>query len=415
MTDNASLHDVYATYQRRNTLQFEKMCFSLILLCTFFNFFLCFINTNVHGISTAVIIGCEIILIFSAAFLGFHRVDKAKLYWLAVLGAQFFLFVFFSLIKHEALAKPLRDVIIMPVFMVLGLSCYRLNLVRPLLAVLFIVLIVGLLEAFWAEKFLSIFNFKDYFVAKGAMEEFAPQPLNTFASGTRPGGRFLLDLPGIHRIASIFLEPISLGFFSFILALYFISIRKEISHIVYGTAVAMALVLIWLSDARMALGCFMATFIFKELFSRIDHRFSLIVFPICLMAAYTVDAAGLLDIGGEGIGARIHSTVLSLDLSSLEVWMGFGKVTYTADSGLADMMKSQGILSVLIFWISPVIFMKRVPPEARVFIWGVAFYLAFGFLISPAYTSIKTAALLWFMYGSLLYHDRYHEELEYNG
>ena len=44
--------------------------------------------------------------------------------------------------------------------------------------------------------------------------------LELFISGIRPGGRFFWFPIEIHRISSVFLEPVSLGFYAFISGLY---------------------------------------------------------------------------------------------------------------------------------------------------------------------------------------------------
>ena len=84
------------------------------------------------------------------------------------------------------------------------------------------------------------------------------------------------------------------------------------------------------------------------------------------------------------------------------LFLGIGNIAITYDSGWADMLSNQGLAGFLLYWLAPVLFAKKVSPEARVFIFGTQIYLTLGFLLSPAIFSIKTAALLWFCYGSLL-------------
>lgn len=377
----------------------------LIIACITFNFGLCFVNANVMGISAPVIIMCEMLLVGLSALYGFRRLTKAKLYWATIILLQILIVAALSFGKHELMMKSLRDVMIMPVFIVLGLAAYRLEFTKILIGIGLMVMAFALAEAIMPEKFLTIFNFKSYFVAKGAMEDLEWLSLNTFASGMRPGGRFLFDLPGVHRISSVFLEPVSLGFFAFISALYFIAIKKSMRTGLYILGLSLSFLLIWLSDARMALGCLVTMLLLRPVFARMDHRFSALVFPAFIFMAYVLDQFHLLNASGEGLGARIHSTMKVLSETDFELLLGLSSFSFTADSALADLLQSQGILGVLLFCLAPIFFMRKMPERSRIYMFGVALYISFGFLLSPAIYSIKTAALLWFMYGYLLSRD----------
>ncbi len=386
----------------------------LVIACIAFNFGLCFINANVTPISAGPIILCEIILIGLSAAYGFRRLTKAKIFWLGVLALQIFWLGLLSMAKQELLMKPLRDVMILPIFVTLGLAAYRLEFTKILLWISAAITALAMFEVLAAQTFLMIFNFKSYFVAKGAMEDLNWLALNTFASGIRPGGRFLFDLPGVHRISSVFLEPVSLGFYAFISALYFVCVKNTMTRLQYGLGLFISFLLIWLSDGRMALGCLIIMLSFRSIFSRLDHRFSLLIFPLCLFLAYVVDQAQILNITGEGLGARIHSTMMVLSQSNFDILLGLSKYAFTADSGLADLLQNQGILGVVLYWISPALFIRKLPQQARIYLFGLSIYLSFGFLLSPAVFSIKTAALLWFLYGYLISRDFTHEAIEPN-
>lgn len=377
----------------------------IVGLCLFFNFFLCFVNTKIMGITPPVIILCEMVLTGIAVLLGFYRIDRIKLFWLAILALQIGLIAVLSAFKGELLMKPLRDVMIMPIFIALGIAAFRLNFTKILLAFSALITVIALCEAFLTDTYLSLFNLREFYIAKGIMEEEKIiNELDVFASGVRPGGRFLLDLPGVHRIASVFLEPVSLGFYAMIAGIYFIAVKEAISKKAYIAGLAMSFLLIWLSDARMALGVFVLTFALRPLLARLDHRLSIFILPLLLLFVYGIDTAHLLDQGGEGIGARFHSTMILLSQTNLEIFMGVSRYEdyFVADSALGYLLNDQGFLGVLLFWLPPIFFMRSLPKEARIYLFGLGFYIALGMVLTQAIFTIKTASLLWFCYGYLI-------------
>ncbi|PZO88219.1 MAG: hypothetical protein DI626_02205, partial [Micavibrio aeruginosavorus] len=296
---------------------------------------------------------------------------------------------------------------IMPVFIALGLSARNLNLTKTFFVFSVFVLIVALVEAMYIDAYLSLLNIRDYYIQKGGMIDTVIHDQNLFASGDRPDGRFLFDIRGVHRISSIFLEPVSLGFYAAITAMFFVSVKETISGKLYYATLSICLGLIILSDARMAFATFMVVIFLRFLFRCADHRFSILVLPAVLICAYFIDAFSLMEKTGEGLGYRIHVTIRLLSHLDMATALGlsdFGSLN-VVDSGLGTLFENQGILGILVYWLAPLIFMKKLSLAPRIYTYGVAIYTAFGFLVSPAIFSIKTASLLWFQLGYLIGRD----------
>lgn len=370
--------------------------------CVLFNLVLCFLNTRVMSVSGAYVILCELALVGCALGYGARHIDRRKMYWLAVLYMQAMLLVVLSVAKEEILAKPLRDVLILPVFMLLGLSAYRLRFTPVLLALTGFVTLVALYEALAVDSFLNWFNVRDYFIAKGAENDFSYTDTDLFVSGIRPQGKFLFDF-GFHRVSSVFLEPVSLGFYGFIAGAYAVAAKDRMTRRQFAALLGMALFLIWISDGRMALGALLLLLFGRPVFARLDHRFALLVFPALFLLSVAVYAGEWMSTEGEGTGARIHSTLSKLEKADLPILAGVSQFPdLTVDSALLDLINNHGLAGFLLFWLSPVLFGGRLPQEARVYLFGVSLFLALGFLFSAAIFTIKTAALLWFIYGYLV-------------
>lgn len=370
--------------------------------CLLFNFLLCFANTHLLHLSGAYVILSELILVGCALTFSLRHIDRRKMYWLVVLYLQAVLLIVLSIAKEEILAKPLRDVLILPVFMLLGLSACKTRFTPILLALTGLVALVALYEALWVESFLNWFNVREYFIAKGADNDFSFTETDLFVSGIRPGGRFLLDF-GFHRVSSVFLEPVSLGFYGFIVGAYAVAVRERMQRRQYMALMALALFLVWIADGRMALGALAVMWAARPLFARLDHRMSLFIFPALFLLSAVIYTWELMSFDGQGTGARIFSTMSKL--GELDVPILFGLSHFpglTVDSALLDLLNNHGIFGFLLFWLSPILFRGSLPREARIYLFGVSLFLAFGFLFSAAIFTIKTAALLWFIYGYLI-------------
>lgn len=306
--------------------------------------------------------------------------------------------------------QPIRDVIIMPVFIVLGLSAGKGDFSKPLIWIGLFVLVVALLEAVFPHEFLRLVNFRKYYVAKGAIEDiefFGDLEVNV--NGQRPAGSgFLARIPGLHRISSVFLEPVSLGFYAFILGLFFIATKEDQPKVRYYTCLFISLLLILLSDARMALGSLVVMLLCRPIFTKLDHRLSVVVFPLIFVIGLLIYLTNILPTHGEGIGKRIFWTMNTLSRTDPDILLGASKYmkgddpNSIDDLAFAKLVSFQGLFGFLLYWLSPIFFMRRLSREGTIYMFGVAIFLSFGFMLSAAIFSIKTAALLWFSYGYLI-------------
>lgn len=381
----------------------------IIAGCVLFNFFLCFANSVGIGISETHVILMELTFVSLAAAYGFYRPNRGQYFWLMVLIAQFVLLAVLSVLRDELLIKAFRDVMIMPVFVALGLASAKINFTKPLLVLSAFIGAVALFEAFFLGIFTELFNIKAYYIAKGYdPDSFQYISEDVFVSGIRPGGRFFPFPFEIHRVSSVFLEPVSLGFYAFISGLYFIAMKDSLPRRQVVLAIFVTLLLIWLGDARMAFGSLVLVIICRPLFARMHQMLSVLIFPAALLFGVFVVESGIFNLSGEGLGARILWTFEGLKITQEEQF--FGLKPYAAemvDSGFLYLLASQGIWGFLLYWLPPVFFKNKFPREARIYWFGASIFLTSGFMISNAIFTIKTAALLWFGYGYVMARARH--------
>ncbi len=387
---------------RRRITPVEYLPYLIIPGCVIFNFILCYINTRLFTVTIPMVIACEVVLVALSAVYGFFRIDKLKLYWLGILLLQIALILILSVYRQEFLMKPLRDMIIIPIFAVLGLSSLRLNVIPLLFWLSGIIIFFAMFEGFFLSTFTEYFNIRRYYVEKGVLGEDVFVPHDLGISGIRPNERFLVDLP-FHRLSSVFLEPVSMGFVGFIIGLFFVSVKKHLSLAVYIAGLVCAYTIILISDGRMAFGSLTLILLLRPLLARTDHRFAILIFPALLTIGLTMYLSGAFGQTGEGIGWRIQDTMQKLSVIDLDLLLGTSLRTHHAeDSGLLKILQFQGVIGFLLFWLSPILFMRRLPEEPKIYLFGISLFLGFGFLLSAAILTIKSMALLWFLYGYLI-------------
>ena len=335
--------------------------------------------------------------------LGMVRKDILRSPWTLVLLLQASWLVFLWVVRGEVQLKPIRDAIIMPLFILLGMCARHLDIGRFLLRANLAIIVFAVFEVLFLDNFLSACNVIDYFISKGSTPEFQRDFSGTelFVSSIRPNGRFLVDIPGVHRLSSIFLEPVSLGMYGAISGMILLAFQARMSRLHLYLGLLTSCLLIWLADGRLAFGVFLLCLLVKPFISRIPAWFAIFVLPTALIVGWSVTALGLGSTSGEGIAARLHSTFTVFSRLDLSVFVGLGglQVAGTVDTGLGYLLETQGLFGTLIFWLAPILVHRHVQGPARSLMFFMAIYFGAGFLFSAALYTIKTAALLWFVFG----------------
>ncbi|HML30662.1 MAG TPA: polysaccharide biosynthesis protein GumE, partial [Hyphomicrobium sp.] len=203
---------------------------SLILIaCVAFNAGLAVVNTNAMRLTPSIVMLVEGLLTCSAIAVSLLRWKPAMTPMLVVMALIFLFGVVRTFATEELQPKYIRDVMIIPVFLLLGMASEEKYLVRTILAIQTIVLAVFLVEAFLPDLHSKLFNIQDYYInTRGTRaDEFYNTNSDLFISATRPGARyfpFVTDL----RMSSIFLEPVSLGNYCSIIVAFTVSCFRRI-------------------------------------------------------------------------------------------------------------------------------------------------------------------------------------------
>eukprot|EP00873_Tetraselmis_striata_P026158 jgi/Tetstr1/446422/TSEL_033964.t1 len=226
-----------------------RSVFAIVIAALVFNCFLAFVNTRVTGISASHVMLVEVLLIGVGFLLALDR--RVDLY--VVLTIYLTYMALILAMRPELDLKGIRDGLIPICFYFLGRGVRDIRSVDKLvLACAGIVIAVGLFEYFLLDIFLANININDYYIARGTINagDNFTEGSDLFISGIRPEGRNFFPFLGIHRVSSVFLEPVSMGNFGAFLGMWAL-FRKDMAR--RKLLFAASATVIILGDARFGL------------------------------------------------------------------------------------------------------------------------------------------------------------------
>lgn len=382
---------------------------NVLWACVLFNLGLCFVNSSVFGISTLHVVLAEAAILAAAFLLPFAKGTRSPGRMDLLLILLFGTWLLLSILRQNADPKFFRDVAIIPLFIILGMaSCNGEGLHRRLFWLHIVILGFALWEAFAVTSFVRVFSIADYFASTRGSNTLAwSVDSGLFLSSVRPEERFLFaDLP-IHRLSSVFLEPVSLGNYVVIATIWLAGFWKQIPAWMRLPAVLATLLLLVGSDSRMATVTCVAILLALP--------FKRLIFPLApaltaplVIAAMTFLAWALdLKSGLDDFGGRIAHAVEVLGDFRLEEYAGLSlaPLNGSEDAGFAYIIMTQSLVVAAILWAC--LFVRKLRSvDSRYVHLAIALYVALNLTVSWSLFSIKTAAIVWVLLGRSIRDDR---------
>lgn len=396
-----------AVHEQRDsiTVGLTTLVGATLLAAFLFNPFLAFINASVMGIGRNHVVAAEMLVVATALLLIAFNARRIMLPWIGLLAGLVGAGIFFGLVNYQMELRYIRDVVNIPIFVLLGMLFVRGDLVRLVMLVQLLVLVVLLFEAFFPADFGATFDIVSYYVnTRGFSEElFWNADSTLFVSATRPGERFLLGFLEIHRLSSLFLEPVSLGNYTVLLTIFITAFWQRMSIFQKTFLVASTLVILIGSDGRLAVVISLLIVFGALVFTRLPAYSHILYLPGAVIAAALLVSLLGIRSGTDDFPGRIAFSMdmlASLDLSAL---MGLSQYTSVRfdDSGIAYFLVTQSIIGVMAIWLFVCLTFSQRTRTNIIFIHGIAIYISLNLLVSYSLFSIKTASLLWFIYGYL--------------
>lgn len=378
----------------------------LVVWATLFNAVLAIINGHVVALSSGAVIAAEVGTVALAHVLVLREFRQEMMVWYALLAAFVILFMVRSLLTGDPQVVYLRDVLLIPTFILLGMTSRRDDLTPLICFVHLIVIVVMLYEALDTAGYAKLFEVQNYYINTRGYdyEMFWNEESDLFVSATRWQDRFFLPFLGLHRLSSIFLEPVSLGNYCVFITIYFCARFSSLSAVErWFLGLGNVAVLIG-SDGRFAATSSLIIILGAMLATKLPRRSAVLYLPGVVLAAIILTRLAGLHSGSDDFPGRIAYTVELLLRSDLADFAGLSSkatIEEAVDSGIAYIIMTQSIIGLSMVWIFVILGAREDRPEQIRYTHGLCIYLALALMVSASVFTIKTAALLWFAHGSL--------------
>jgi putative polymerase len=300
--------------------------------------------------------------------------------------------------------KLLRDALLIPTFIVLGLTFSSRNLVMVVGFLITLYVGVAMLEAVDTGAYAKLFEIQEFYInTRGFTEaDFWNKDSPLFASSHRPDGRFL-PLVDLHRLSSFFLEPVGSEAFCIVIWAFLCACYSDISAKARALLTGITLLAIVGTDGRLAIVLTGVLIIVSIVSRRLPFFLTFFYLPIVTAVAVGVVWLGSLKDDADNFSGRLAFSVHLLARFDVEDLFGVTNslIGLSGDAGLAYLILSQSFWGMLILW-GLVTFGARYNTLNQIrFAHVTSVWLSLFMMVGAAFLTIKVAALLWFMYGSI--------------
>jgi putative polymerase len=376
----------------------------LVISALGFNAALAIINAHVTGLTSGSVIICEFAIVVGAQLLALSHYRQEMDAWYVLAG----LLTVFALLRSVATQalepKLLRDVLLIPTFTVLGMVSDRRRLNQLVLAIHAIVIAFLLLEMSSPAFYSDLLKIQSYYVQTRGFQtgDFWNTNSVLFISATRPEQRFF-PFFDLHRMSSIFLEPVSLGNYCVTIAAFLCARWHTLGTASKWFLIAGNVVAIVGCDGRFAAVACGAIAVLALVAARLPRRSTVLYLPVITGMVLAAVLLGGLQVGADDFSGRIAFTADLLSRFDVQDFLGISDryMKLAVDSGLAYFIVTQSIIGLCAVWLFVVYASAEARMEQVRYNHALCLYVSLLLMVSYALFTIKTAALLWFIHGCL--------------
>src|SRR5574340_727800 len=360
-----------------------KAISAILIASVVYQAVLALVHTHVYRTSAFAVAAAEFVIYLACLLVLAKRI---RLEFVAFVALVFAYLLLLSIFRNALEFKGFRDIVIPLLFFWLGRHVADIRYTDRILKVLVLaVVMVGLFELFFLPQYTRLLNIFSYYVSTGTVtidtNFISDSALNL--NGLRPAGigrTILPELLGSHRISSVFLEPVSLGNFSVIVAGWGLAKRRaEYKQMLFFLLSAITLVA--LSDSRY--GLIVVTSLMAIRIAVTD-RLNVVAIILPFVSIVALVLVGLFFEG------RVADKILVIQ----------GFIIGYGDMGYAYLLARWGVLLCIALWAA--LWLVKMPDErGERFRAYAALYISLILTVSgTSFFALKTAGLLWFLMGS---------------
>ena len=391
---------------------------AFILICAVsFNAILAVINGHVITLARSHVILAEVAVYAGAFAIIVFRADRRMLPWLLLIFFIVLMGMFVSVGNGEFNAKYIRDVLVIPVFIMLGMTYQANTFSRSFLVLHTIIFLVAVLEIVSPDTYATIFKILEYYINTRdfTANSFWNTESTLFVSATRPGERFF-GFVDWHRASSIFLEPVSLGNYCVIAAILIVACWRELGMAARFYLIGSTLFLLVACDGRLASVSIVIVLLSVIVLHNVSSRVSTFYLPVIVLLS-----AGYVRLshnygGYDNFVGRVAGTINALSQLDLFELMGLNAraAENAADYGIVYFILSQSLIGVVVIWLTVCLLAPGRTSTSRAYVHAIAIFIPLNLMVSYSFFSIKVASLIWFLYGYFHVRDLAYEA-EYSG
>jgi putative polymerase len=375
----------------------------ILIATVMFNAGLAFINGHLHPLTGSYVTATQGLIVASALALVAFQANKAVVRWAILLWIMTLLFLVLSLLRDRIEPRYLGDVAVVFVFVMLGMGTKGRTIASTILVLQVMLSAVALWELASPTSYGRVFRIAQYYISTRGYDaaSFWSKNGDLFVSAQRPGGRILLASLGDYRGSSLFLEPVSLGNWTVVVVIAVAALWRFFSKLEIAGLVLGNLILLVACDGRLSIALNLLLVPVLIVAPRLPRWMPTLILPAVFCAVLLAEQLGVLGMQGDNLVGRLHYGVdylLRLDALSL-IGLSDAQGVVAADSGWAYLIITQSLPGLILLWLALTLPSGPDSPGARRAVWGLALFLAGALPVSYSVLSIKTAGLLWAVYG----------------
>ena len=381
-----------------------RSCAALVLAACFYSLVLCWLFSRGLPVTNTIVAVADGAIVLSA--LGVVMISRPMALAIVLTGLALN-FALIALISQNLDLKSLRDPLAIIAFLGLGLFFGNMrHAQRVFFAIAASVIGFGVFELLAPRLYATTFNVLQFYIMRGLVDPSASAWVDNslFVSSIRGGARNLLPMLGPHRVSSIFLEPVSMGNFGAIAIAWALSLGRGARRaaLAAGGVGAAAIVM---ADARFAV---------VASFSFVCARFVPLAWTRLVLAPLPIIALAVLICcstwfapTGDDLPSRLSISGTAIrSLSPAEIFGLAPGGAATLDSGYAYVLTAFGLPLCIGLW-AVFVWLPTTSVASTRFKLLVGFYICTLLCVSgSSLFALKTAALLWFLMGSMMAEER---------
>ena len=387
---------------QQKQLNIDKTAILIVIAAILMNFILSILNNHILSMSRKSVEIVQLLLTACIPIIFLQRRPKVNEKYYLICAVLFVFYIIAMVYKEQVSIHFLYKLFIIQLFLLLGASVKKID-IRYLKWLLYFIFIVALIEAIFPSLYSRLVNPFSYYVStRDWVNRFAVNnnmklhDFGLYVGANRSTGS-IFNLAG-HRVGSIFLEPLSLGYFCVIYSIIMCNIYwGRVKNLLLPLGICFILVL--LSDTRSALFMFILL-IPAMYFVRLLPKQIFYLMPILfLIFVLMIIEYSFLDQWYEYKFRLSITTNAIINASFTDILFGKAFTIYTGDSGIIELINGAGLIGAFLFYItasglvsgkflnSPIIFSSML-------------FLLVASIFGGAFFSIKTASLLGFSIGA---------------